>query len=162
MADIRHITLDDLKAIVNAMKTHGVDYVIFGGVALNIHNVPRETEDIDLFLRNTRENIIKFAQALKSLSLFDEIEHEELQALIDEGAFDYGVIRFGGEIGLDVATSMGTRTFDSLETQIVNLQGVELNVVTVQQLYEMKSTSLRARDMEDAARLRELRGADLR
>lgn len=81
-----------------------------------------------------------------------------MQSLIDEGAFDYGVIKFGGEVGLDVATSMGERTFDSLETQIIEVDGAKLNVVTVQQLYDMKNNSLRQRDMEDAARLREVRG----
>lgn len=72
MGDIRNITLDDLKNIGDAMIRFGVDYVIFGGVALNIHNVPRETEDIDLFLRNTKENITKFVEVLKTLPMFQE------------------------------------------------------------------------------------------
>lgn len=162
MDDIRNITLTDLKVIAETMIKYEVEYVIFGGVALNIHNVPRETEDIDMFLKNNKENISRFIKAFKTLPMFQDISSDELQSLIDDDAFEYGVIKFGGEIGLNIATSMGERTFDALEKQVVDLDGIELKVVTVKQLYEMKSKSLRQRDIEDAARLRELRGADLK
>lgn len=70
MGDIRNITIDDLKNIAEAMTKYSVEYVIFGGVALNIHNIPKETEDINLLLKNSKENISRFIEAFKSLPMF--------------------------------------------------------------------------------------------
>jgi len=57
---------------------------------------------------------------------------------------------------------MGERNIDSLNKEVVELDGVRLNVITVAQLYEMKLDSSRAKDVDDAIRLKQLRGADLR
>jgi predicted nucleotidyltransferase len=41
---------DQIARVLRALETHGVQYAIFGGVALNFHGIARFTEDLDLFL----------------------------------------------------------------------------------------------------------------
>lgn len=160
-SSFREVTLEDLKSIAEAMRLHAVEYVVFGGIALNVHRVPRATQDIDIFIRNSKENIDNFLKAFRTLPMFLNITDADLVSLVEDHAFDCGVIKFGGDIGLDIATSMGERTIDSLSIEMITLDGVEIPVITLEQLYEMKSDSLRDKDMEDVLRLRQLRGDDL-
>jgi len=161
MDKLRDITLHDLKIVINAMNKYNVEYVVFGGVALNIHNIPRETEDIDLFISNSKQNIENFIEAFKTLPMFSDIPNSELKLLVDEQAFEYGVIKFLGDIGLDVATKMGDFTMETLMKEMVFIEDLQINVITIKQLYNMKKSSHRDKDILDVARIRELRGADL-
>jgi hypothetical protein len=42
---------DWLTDLLRALDAEGVRYVLFGGQAVNLHRIPRFTEDIDLFVR---------------------------------------------------------------------------------------------------------------
>ena len=44
---------DRLPDLLRALNDEKVDYVLFGGQAINLHGIPRFTEDIDLFGRRT-------------------------------------------------------------------------------------------------------------
>lgn len=61
-----HGTLNSTLAQLAAdLKSHDIDYVVIGAVALLAHGYPRFTEDIDLVL--TREGLEKFHQELIGL-----------------------------------------------------------------------------------------------
>lgn len=53
--------------VVRAFERAKVDYVLVGGVAVNLHGILRATEDIDFFLRPTPDNVQRLRTALKSL-----------------------------------------------------------------------------------------------
>lgn len=161
MDNIREITLDDVQIVIKAMQEFSVDYVIFGGIALNIHNVPRGTEDIDMFIRNSEENINNFLKAFRTLPMFAEITDDELAELKLNNVFEYGVVKFGGDIELDVATTFGELTFDTLQAEIKIVGGIEIKVITLTQLISMKSNSFRQKDIEDLARLKQLGRKDV-
>jgi hypothetical protein len=42
--------------VIDRLNARGVDYVVIGGVAMNVHGLVRGTEDLDLFLRPDAEN----------------------------------------------------------------------------------------------------------
>ncbi|EXI66443.1 MAG: hypothetical protein AW08_02557 [Candidatus Accumulibacter adjunctus] len=52
-----------------ALQTHGVDYVLVGGLALNIHGVERATMDVDLMLALDEDNLERFVEAARGLGL---------------------------------------------------------------------------------------------
>src|SRR5690554_2382845 len=111
--ELRMITEEDVKEIISLLVKHNVDYVVFGAVALNLHGIERQTQDIDIYLRNTESNIKNFIKAFSSMSMFEAVTEQDLLNLVEERAFEYGVIKFIGDIGMDVATSMGETTIDS-------------------------------------------------
>jgi hypothetical protein len=51
---------------LSLLEDNNVEYVIVGGYAMAYHGYPRFTKDIDIFYRNTPENIIKIRTALIS------------------------------------------------------------------------------------------------
>jgi len=44
-----------------------VKYVVAGGIAVNLHGVPRVTEDLDLVIYLGEENVSKFSEAMETL-----------------------------------------------------------------------------------------------
>ena len=49
----RPASVDDLKMLLQAFNTHGVDYLLIGGYALYALGYQRGTIDIDVVLRPT-------------------------------------------------------------------------------------------------------------
>ncbi len=150
--------LDEALKVLASLEKEGVDYVLVGGAALTIHGLVRATEDLDLFVRPTAENIERLRRALQSLyqdPSIDEISTEDLLG-------DYPAVRYyppSGELFLDILTRLGEfATFESLEAQEVEWNGVKVRVASPKTLYWMKKDTVRDIDRLDAERLREVFG----
>ncbi|MEW6188151.1 MAG: hypothetical protein AB1585_20735, partial [Thermodesulfobacteriota bacterium] len=53
--------------ILEALFKKKVEYLIVGGLAVNLYGVPRVTQDIDLIVSTTKTNITKMLAVLKKL-----------------------------------------------------------------------------------------------
>jgi len=147
--------LDDVLRIVASLNRAKVDYVVVGGVAVNLHGLVRATEDLDLFVRPEAKNIERLREALRSVwddPAIDEITAEDLCG-------EYPVVRYGppdGPIYLDIITRLGeATTFADLEVEGKEIQGVLVRVATPDTLYRMKKDTVRPIDHADARALRE-------
>jgi hypothetical protein len=150
--------LDEALKVLASLEKEGVDYVLVGGAALTIHGLVRATEDLDLFVRPTAENIERLRRALQSLyqdPSIDEISTEDLLG-------DYPAVRYyppSGDLFLDILTRLGEfATFESLEAQEVEWNGVKVRVASPKTLYWMKKDTVREIDRLDAERLRQVFG----
>ena len=59
---------EELLRVLDAFETAGLEYVLIGATAMAFHGVVRATEDIDLFVRATPENIERLRTALRTVS----------------------------------------------------------------------------------------------
>ena len=143
------------KTVLSALEKEGVHYVIFGAVALNLHGLARATEDLDIFIEADRENIEKLCVALRSV--FEDPHIDEITA--EDLLGDYPAIQYippQGGFHIDILTRLGeVWKFHDLETQRIDLDGLQVPVVTPRTLYEMKKGTVRPKDWGDAAQLRE-------
>src|SRR5688572_5773774 len=55
--------------LFSALNTHGVEYVLIGGLAVALHGVERNTMDIDISVVVTPENLNRLIDAAKELRL---------------------------------------------------------------------------------------------
>jgi predicted nucleotidyltransferase len=55
------------ESICQILREHGVDFVLIGGVALNLHAYHHLTDDLDILFRSTPHNIAQLGQALEAL-----------------------------------------------------------------------------------------------
>ena len=53
--------------IFRSLHQEGVRYLVTGGVAMNLHGIPRMTADVDLFVDLERSNVGRFLAAVKAL-----------------------------------------------------------------------------------------------
>ena len=45
--------------LFKSLQTHNIDYLLIGGLAMNLHGVPRMTMDVDLVIALDANNIAK-------------------------------------------------------------------------------------------------------
>lgn len=143
--------------VLRALERAKVDYVLVGGVAVNLHGIIRATEDVDLFVRPEPANIERLKSALRSL--WDDPEIDEIRP---EDFSTYPTLRYGPpgeEILIDVLTRLGTAfSFDDMEAETLEVEGVAVRVATPETLVRMKRGTPRAIDAADAAALARLFG----
>ncbi len=148
------------RAVLTSLERERVEYVLFGGVALNLQGLARATEDLDVFVAPTVENIRRLRAALQSVfedPHIDEITAEDL--LGDFPAMQY--VPPEGDFHIDILTRLGQAfRFQDLESERVDFDGLEVSVVTAATLYKMKKDTVRLRDRADAERLRQRFGLE--
>jgi len=141
--------------VLAALEREGVEYVIFGGVALNLQGLARATEDLEVFIAPTEKNVGRLRKALKSV--FDDAHIDEITA--EDLLGDYPAVQYvppDGVFHVDILTRLGEAfRFEDLESERVDFDGLEVSVVTPAMLYRMKKDTVRLRDRGDAQRLRE-------
>jgi len=70
--------------LLRALASEGVEYVLVGVVALNLHGIVRATEDVDLFIRPSGDNVDRLKRALGSLWNDREIGEISAEDLIGD------------------------------------------------------------------------------
>ena len=148
------------REVLAAFERERVVYTIFGAVALNLHGLARATQDLDIFIAPSEENIVKLRMALRAV--FDDPHIEEIKA--DDLLGDYPAVQYvppEGTFVLDILTRLGEAfRFEDLETERVDFDGIEVTVVTPEMLYLMKRSTVRPQDRADAYRLAERFGIE--
>jgi predicted nucleotidyltransferase len=146
----------DFLKIFESLDNNNVEYVLVGGVAVIFHGLPRATEDVDIFIRIDQANVEKLRKAF--MSVYDD-------PCINEITFDdlerYPVIRYGTPEGfyIDILARLGEAfSFDDLEVETVEVQGVKVRVATPETLYRLKKNTVRPKDQQDALFLEKLIG----
>lgn len=142
------------REVLGAFEREGVQYVIFGAVALNLQGLARATQDLDVFIAPDEENIERLKRALKTV--FDDPHVDEITA--EDLLGDYPAVQYvppEGPLHLDILTRLGEAfCFDDLESERVDFDGLDVTVVTPRMLYRMKRSTVRPQDRGDAERLR--------
>lgn len=148
------IDLERLLDLLRALEREGVRYAVFGAVALGLHGLARATEDVDLFVAATPDNVERLKRALRSV--WNDPSIDGISA--DELAGDYPALRYGppGErLVIDVVSRLGTAfAWEDLDIVTIDAEGVPVRVVSPATLYRMKRDTVRPKDRIDAQALR--------
>jgi nucleotidyltransferase AbiEii toxin of type IV toxin-antitoxin system len=147
---------DEVMGVLRAFESAGLEYVLIGAAAMGFHGLVRATEDLDLFIRATPENIEKLRAALRAAyegdPHIDEISSADLLG-------EYPAVRYvppTGDLYFDVMTRLGEiASFESIDAEVKNVDGTHVQVATPAALYRLKKDTVRALDRADAAALRE-------
>jgi hypothetical protein len=143
------------RRVLAALEREGVQYVIFGAVAINLLGLPRATQDLDLFVAPEEGNIERLKAALRSV--FDDPAIEEIKAEELLGA--YPAVEYvppEGTFHIDILTRLGDAfRFEDLKSAMVDFDGLAVSVATPETLYRMKKDTVRLRDRADAEMLKQ-------
>jgi len=147
---------EEVMRVLRAFEAAGLEYVLIGAAAMGFHDLVRVTEDVDLFIRATPENVEKLKVALRAA--YDDPKVNEISSADLLG--DYPTVRYyppTGDLYFDVLTRLGeVASFDTVDAEIKNIDGTSVRVATPAALYRMKKGTIRLQDRADAAALREL------
>jgi uncharacterized nucleotidyltransferase DUF6036 len=156
----------DASELAATLNRHQVDYVVIGGVALQAHGHVRTTQDLDVVVDWTPENMDRLAAALRDLGA--ELRGVDADLLgIDLGApeqlYDGGNFllhtRHGDLDVLSVDETPGApRSYEHLRERAiaVDVRGIRLLIAHPEHLIPMKTAASQFRDRPDAKRRQDL------
>ena len=147
--------------VLRARESAGVRYVLIGATAMGLHGVIRATEDVDLVVEASADNIERLRQAFRSAydedPSIDDIRTEDLLG-------DYPSVRYyppSGDLYFDIMTRLGdVAHFDDVAAETKAIEGIRVRVATPAALYRLKKDTVRPLDRQDAAALRERFGLE--
>jgi hypothetical protein len=145
---------DELLRVLRAFEAEGLEYVLIGATAMGFHGLVRATEDIDLIVRATPENLTRLRRSLQTAYPDDpHIEQIRDADLLGE----YPSVRYyppTGDLFLDVMTRLGdSASYDTVEAEIKEIDGIRVRVATPAALFRLKRDTIRPLDHQDAAAL---------
>jgi len=147
---------DEILRVLRAFEAAGLEYVLIGAAALGFHGIVRATEDLDLFVRATPENVERLQAAFRAAYAgdphIDEIDARDLLG-------DYPTVRYyppSGDLYFDIMTRLGdAASFETVEWEVKEIEGIRVRVATPAALYRFKRGTVRAIDQQDATALLE-------
>jgi hypothetical protein len=151
----------DLNRLLETLARHGVDYVVIGGVAVQVHGHRRTTMDLDLVPGPSSNNLGRLASALDELEARprDATPGEAEMSVADPERLAIAAIvpplsTRHGQLHI-VNEPKGARPFDDLRDAalVVEVEGIEIPIVALDDLIRMKRASGRPADLEDIAAL---------
>ena len=147
---------DEIIRVLRAFEGVGLEYVLIGAAAMGFHGLVRATEDLDVFIRATAENVERLRAALRQT--YDGDPHiNEISSADLLG--DYPAVRYyppTGDLYFDVLTRLGeSASFETVEAETKEVEGTKVRVATPLALYRLKRGTVREQDHLDAALLRE-------
>jgi hypothetical protein len=147
---------DELLRVLRAFQDQNLEYVLIGATAMGFHGLVRATEDVDLMIRPTSENVERLRKALRETYSNDpSIEDIRTEDLLG----DYPAVRYypeNGDLFFDILTRLGdAANYETIESEIIETAGVSVRTATPQALYGLKKETVRPIDRQDAAALQE-------
>lgn len=137
--------LNRYREVFASLSSHGVKYVVIGGIGAILHGVSRATFDLDILIDATPENARQLLDALLDARL-------GTAALITpEELLDREIVIFKDRVRIDVQTSTPGLVFADAwsRREVMNFRGQELYVVSRSDLIASKRAAGRPVDLED-------------
>jgi hypothetical protein len=147
----------DHREFLQLLNKHEVDYLLIGGVAVNLHGYHRSTGDFDVFIGSTAENKQKLVAAIEEFG-YDPRDYQERK--IDEiTMFTLGERDKKGHI--ELTNRIAGITFDEAfqRVQIKEVEGISVKFFHYDDLIKSKMAAGRFKDLSDVENLRQIKRA---
>ena len=141
-----------LLKVCALLNASGAKYIVVGGFACILHGLVRSTEDVDILVEPSSDNLQRVIDALAKLQ--DGAARELSPSDFEQNL----VIKVADEVEVDVSTRAWKVSYEDAREDIVvtTIDGVQIPYLGMKSLLESKST-YREKDQLDAASLRRLR-----
>jgi len=149
------MTLDkDFEDFIFLVNKFAVDYMVVGGYALAFHGKPRHTGDLDIWINLSEDN------ALKMTSVLNEFGMASLGMKKDDFLQKGGITQIGyPPLRIDILNEIDGIGFDEAYPNklIIDVDGLPVNYIGLDDLIKNKQTSGRSRDLSDIKELYKLK-----
>lgn len=153
--------------LFRALETKQVRYLLVGGIAMNLHGVPRMTMDVDIVLAMDEPNLRAFLDAANDLGLepvapvkIDTLLNPQVrQVWVTEKHMIAFALRPRDPKGptVDVLIDPPVNVAESLKrAEIKIVEGVRVPLASVEDMISLKRSTGRAQDEADIDQLEKL------
>jgi hypothetical protein len=140
----------DFADLLAAFAAAEVRYLVIGGYAVGVHDRPRTTKDLDVYLDPARENITRACSALVEFGAPESIISDLSSASPDE------IVWWGAPpLRIDFLQHVPGVTFDEAYVRREQIQSgdIVVSVIGLTDLIASKRAAGRDQDLVDAKRL---------
>lgn len=144
----------DLRELFRVLAEHGVDYLVIGGVAAQVHGRRRTTKDLDVIPSPEPENFDRLGAALVALDAHPielgpsaptpTAEQLSMAPIVPPLITRHGELHILNEV--PGATGFAEMRARALRT---DLDGIAVQIVSINDLIRMKQSTGRPSDIED-------------
>jgi len=140
------------KEFIQCLNKNKVKYLLVGGWAVGIYGHPRATKDIDFLLSNDQENLNHIKKALDEFGAppIDLEKFKENGYVIRMGSSPIQIDMINSADGIDINDCFKRK-------KIMDIEGIKVNVISINDLIINKTTSSRSQDIADTEKLKKLR-----
>jgi len=140
----------DFKEFLKLLNAKGVEYLLIGGYAVGYHGYPRATADMDIWVAVKPENAEKLMAVLRDFG-FDMPELTPELFLKEKNIVRMGI----PPMRIEITTGISGVEFDICYAQKVVdvLDGIQVNIINLQDLKVNKKASGRFKDLNDLENL---------
>lgn len=155
----------DYKQIFKELNGLGIDYLVVGGLAVNLFGVPRLTYDIDLMILLEPDNVKKFVTKLTQWGYKPKIPADPFD-FADETKRTFWIHEKGmkafnffsdhlpvGEIDIVIDSPISYERLKERSVKI-QLEEIKIPVVSIHDLIELKLHAGRKQDLSDVEYLK--------
>ena len=140
----------DYKEMLQCLLEENVRFLLVGAYAVAVHGFPRATKDIDLFVWATPENAANLMRALAKFGApLDDISESDFSS---EGI----IFQIGNSPRrIDIITNISGIKFEQAyaNRKAILIEGIEVPVISLQDLIANKRASGRMQDLADIEKL---------
>jgi hypothetical protein len=128
------------------LNSNRVEYLLIGGYAVGIYGYVRATSDLDIWVNISPDNASRIDRALREFGFTPPELTPDLFLVTNE------VVRMGvPPIRIEILTSISGVEFASCyaERQMIQIEEIEIPVISLARLRQNKAASRRAKDLAD-------------
>ena len=141
---------NDFKEFLRLLNASSVEYLLIGGYAVAYYGYPRATNDIDIWIAVNSANASRMVDALRQFGFNTPDLNAEIFLV------DHGIVRMGvPPMRIEIVTAISGVTFAECfaERIVGDLDGVQVNIISLERLRENKLASGRFKDLGDLENL---------
>jgi predicted nucleotidyltransferase len=140
----------DFKDFLRLLNSREVEYLVVGGYAVGYYGYPRATGDLDVWIAVNETNAEKTAQVLREFGM------PKAEATKDLFTQTNKIIRMGvPPVRIEIITGASGVEFAACYSrrELVDLGGILVNFISLDDLKANKKAAGRHKDLEDFERL---------
>lgn len=136
----------DFRELLNLLNENKVDYLVVGAFALGFLGAPRNTGDIDIWIRAEEENAKKIMKALNDFGL-SSLGYKTADFLDTNLIIQLGV----PPVRIDIMMSISGVEFDEafLNRNEIESEGTKIKYINKEYFIKNKKASGRLKDLAD-------------
>jgi predicted nucleotidyltransferase len=144
----------DYKEMLQCLLEENVRFLLVGAYAVAVHGFPRATKDIDFFVWATPENA---ANLMRALTKFGAPLHDISEADLSSEGVEFQIGNSPRRI--DIITNISGIKFEQAYANktTISIEGIEVPVISLQDLIINKRASARTQDLADVEKLESIK-----
>jgi predicted nucleotidyltransferase len=139
------------QEFLKILNHHQVEYLLIGGMAVNLYGYNRGTGDLDIWIGGSGENKIRLVAAINDFG-FDTSDYEKI-GVEEITMFSLGSRQEPGHI--EITNRIAGIEFEDayIRVQVKEIDGIEMKFIHFNDLIRNKLASARPKDLDDVENL---------